>query len=107
MPKLVAWDEHDPEPILILEDLSTCTWPPPWDERRVQLVLEQIEAVHHTDVQLESFAEVFGTRKEGHWQAVAADPTPFLSLGLADSRWLDAALPLLIEAEARCRTDGA
>ena len=39
MPKLVAWDEHDLEPILILEDLSTCTWPPPWDERRVQLVL--------------------------------------------------------------------
>ena len=53
MPKLVAWDEHAPEPILILEDLSTCTWPPSWDERKVQLVLEQIEAVHHTDVQLE------------------------------------------------------
>ena len=107
MPKLVSWDEHDLEPILILEDLSTCTWPPPWDERRVQLVLEQIEAVHHTTVQLESFAEVFGTGKEGHWQTVAAEPTPFLSLGLADSRWLDAALPILIEAEARCRTDGA
>lgn len=106
MPTLVAWDEHDPEPILILEDLSACTWPPPWDERSVEIVLAQIEALHHTTVQLESFAEVFGTRKEGHWQAVAVDPAPFLSLGLVGSRWLDAALPILIEAEARCRTDG-
>jgi hypothetical protein len=37
---------------------------------------------------------------------VAADPEPFLSLGLADTRWLDKALPLLICQEARCSTDG-
>lgn len=106
MPKVVAWEEHDAEPILILDDLSACAWPPPWDERSVDLVLEQIDAMHHTIAELEPYAEVFASRM-GNWQVVAADPAPFLSLGLADSRWLDAALPILIESEARCPTEGA
>src|SRR6185369_11270682 len=41
-----------------------------------------------------------------NWQRVADDPAPFLSLGLADDRWLDAALPSLLEYEAQCSTAG-
>jgi aminoglycoside phosphotransferase (APT) family kinase protein len=33
------------------------------------------------------------------WARVAADPAPFLALGLASSRWLEAALPALRDAE--------
>ena len=40
------------------------------------------------------------------WTAVAADPAPFLSLGLADAPWLERALPLLIHYEAQGSTDG-
>jgi thiamine kinase-like enzyme len=105
MPKLVAWEDHESTPILILEDLSAAQWSPPWDERRVELVLAQIHAMHHTQVSLASYAQVHGVRG-ANWQAVAADPEPFLSLGLADARWLERALPLLIRQEARCSTDG-
>jgi phosphotransferase family enzyme len=105
MPQLVAWEDHESAPILVIEDLSAAHWPPPWDERRVELVLAQIHAMHHTQVSLASYAQVHGVRR-ANWPAVAADPVPFLSLGLADARWLDAALPLLIRHEAQCSTDG-
>jgi thiamine kinase-like enzyme len=105
MPQLVAWEDHESAPILVLEDLSASHWPPPWDERRVELVLAQIHAMHYTQVSLASYAQVHGVRG-ANWPAVAADPTPFLSLGLADARWLDEALPLLIRYEAQCSTDG-
>jgi thiamine kinase-like enzyme len=105
MPKLVAWEDHASAPILVLEDLSAAQWPPPWDERRVALVLAQIHAMHHTPVALASYAQVNGVRG-ANWSAVAADPEPFLALGLADAHWLEKALPLLIHHEAQCRTDG-
>jgi thiamine kinase-like enzyme len=105
MPKLVAWEDHESAPILVLEDLSAAQWPPPWDERRVELVLAQLHAMHHTPVSLASYAQVHGVRGSD-WQAVAADPAPFLDLDLADARWLAKALPLLIRYEARCSTDG-
>jgi hypothetical protein len=62
MPKLVASEDHESAPILIIEDLSASHWPPPWDERRVQLVLAQINAMHQTQVSLESFVQVHGPR---------------------------------------------
>lgn len=105
MPHLIAYEDDAFAPILILEDLSAHHWPPPWDERRVALVLTQIDALHSTAVALETFAEVYGT-PDSHWRAVAADPEPFLTLGLADRQWLDGALPLLIQYEDGCRTEG-
>src|SRR5579862_2323414 len=58
MPDLVAWEEDEAEPILITEDLSAHSWPPPWDERRLELVLAQIEAMHNTLATLEPYAQV-------------------------------------------------
>jgi aminoglycoside phosphotransferase (APT) family kinase protein len=105
MPGLVACEDDALAPILVLEDLSPHYCPPPWDERRVDLVLAQIDALHNTPAALETFAELFGT-PDSHWRAVAADPEPVLALGLADRRWLDTALPLLIHYEDGCRTEG-
>jgi hypothetical protein len=108
MPNLVAWEASEVEPILIIEDLSTHHWPPPWDDHRVEMAREQIEAMHGTRAVLEPFAEVHRESFVGAkgWEAVAADPEPFLAVGLADRAWLDAALPLLLEYEARCSTAG-
>jgi thiamine kinase-like enzyme len=105
MPQLIAWEDHASAPILIIEDLSAAQWPPPWDDQRVELMLGQLHAMHHTQVSLASYAQVHGVRG-ANWPAVAADPVPFLSLGLADAPWLEAALPLLIRHEAQCSTDG-
>lgn len=40
------------------------------------------------------------------WRKVAADPAPFLSLGLCTDAWLQAALPGLQAAERAVRLDG-
>lgn len=105
MPRLVAWEDCESEPILVIEDLSARHWPPPWGARQIELTLAQIDALHHTPARVETFAQVHGM-SEGNWTAVAADPAPFLSLGMADARWLERALPDLIRYEARCPTAG-
>jgi hypothetical protein len=105
MPRLVASEDHESEPILIIEDLSLQHWPPPWDERQIDLTLAQINTVHHTPASVETYAQVYGV-SDANWQAVAADPEPFLALSMADAKWLEAALPILIQYEKTCPTAG-
>ncbi|HEX8843053.1 MAG TPA: aminoglycoside phosphotransferase family protein [Pyrinomonadaceae bacterium] len=105
MPKLVASENDESEPILIIEDLSAQYWPPPWDERLIDLTLAQINELHNTPAALETYAEVQHPR-EANWQMVAADPEPFLGLGMADAEWLEAALPSLLRYEESCPTVG-
>ena len=102
---MVGWEDHESAPMLVLEDLSAGKWPPPWDERRIELVLAQIRAMHGAKVSLERYAQVHGSRR-ANWQTVAERPETFLRLGLADARWLENALPLLLREEARCSVDG-
>jgi thiamine kinase-like enzyme len=106
IPQLVGWEDDAVAPFLIIEDLSATYWPPPWNERKVELALAQINTMHNTQAPVEPFAQAhpaFGPS----WQSVASDPAPFLSLNLADERWLEAALPRLIAAENACSTEGA
>jgi hypothetical protein len=105
MPRLLAAEDHESEPVLLIEDLSDYHWPPPWGGRQIEQTLAQLEALHGTQAPLETYAQVHGA-SEPHWLAVAEDPAPFLSLGLAGARWLGAALPTLIEVEASCPTAG-
>lgn len=103
---LVGWEDDPDAPILIIEDLSTAYWPPPWDEQKVELTLAQIDAMHGASAPIEHFEEAhsaFG----GFWQEVATDPAPFLSVGLADEPWLESALPRLVAAESACSTEGS
>ena len=105
MPRLLGWEDHPHEPILIIEDLSAATWPPPWTAPLLEAVLEQIDAIHAKKAALPRSSEAHPEDASG-WGVVAADPGPFLSLGLASHEWLTAALPRLIDAEANCPTDG-
>jgi len=105
MPRLIACEDREEEPILVIEDLSGKTWPPPWSRSQIDLVVAQIDVMHNTPADLEPFAEVHGALNSG-WQAVAADPEPFLSLGIASRDWLETALPNLIRAEELCSTEG-
>lgn len=105
MPRFVAAEDDDSEPVLVIEDLSSYHWPPPWDERRIETVLAQLDELHGTRAALEPYAEVHGPTAP-NWGAVAEDPGPFLSLGLADAGWLEAALSTLIGVEEGCPTAG-
>ena len=105
MPELIAWEDHEVEPILVLEDLSGQTWAPPWSRNQIDLVITQIDRMQATSAALEPYAKVHGARSSG-WEIVSADPQPFLSLGIANGVWLESALPTLLRAEALCSTEG-
>lgn len=106
MPALVAADADPDAPILIIEDLGTAAWPPPWTDATVATAIEAIDALHGAEADLGPYVGVHGTLGFG-WATVADDPLPFLSTGIASADWLARTLPALIEAEAACTLDGS
>lgn len=106
MPRFLGGEDHPTRPFLVIEDLASATWPPPWTEARVADTLAGIEAIHDLRPDLPSWADRGGEKVLG-WRAVAKDPAPFLSLGLADDDWLARCLPALVEAETACATAGS
>ena len=84
--------------LLVIEDLSRADWPPPWSAERIQRVLfalEELRAAHPptTIERLEDLRE-----KIVGWPAVNDDPEPLLSTGVCTREWLEAALPVLLQA---------
>jgi len=101
MPRTLGWEDHPERPLLLLEDLSACRWPPPWDGRLVAAVQDTLNRVHASRAALPSFNErsSFDIAGPG-WRAVQQDSAPLLGLGVVADRWLEDALPALLEAEA-------
>lgn len=98
MPRLLGWSDG-PAPVLLLEDLSDATWPPPWDSGLVERTLATLELVASTPcpswaTPLHGLDELFSG-----WSRIAANPRPFLGLGLVSEPWLEAALPTLVAQE--------
>lgn len=97
LPKVLGFSDDGQVPALALEDLSSAHWPPPWHDGQVRALIDALELVH-------------GTPPPGHldpvrpdalgWTAVAANPRPFLGLGLCSTQWLEGALPTLLDAAA-------
>lgn len=105
MPKLLGWEDDAAAPMMVLEDLRTAYWPPPWSPELLSDVRATLRVVHGTPARLRTFAELHSDLGDG-WREVARDPGPFLSLQLASDVWLERALPALVEASAEARTDG-
>lgn len=106
VPQLIAVDPDPIHPLLVLEDLGDARWPPPWDEALVESVLSTLRELHKTPTTLPSYAEVHPEEDHG-WLDVAADPQPFLDLGLVSGAWLDASLSTLVAAERNVETRGS
>ncbi|MEM7116757.1 MAG: phosphotransferase [Chloroflexota bacterium] len=106
MPQFFGWDDDEAAPLLVIEDLSTAHWPPPWDRKMVDAVLAQLEVLHNTVANVPTLAEIWGEQPDKDWLKVAQDPEPFLGLGLVDGDWLETHLPLLLEMEEKCEEAG-
>jgi aminoglycoside phosphotransferase (APT) family kinase protein len=106
MPRLIAAEDHEHQPLLVIEDLSTDRWPPPWDEQSVARVVAAITDMHSIPGDgLDGHAAAHGAVFDG-WETVSRDPRSFLSLGLVDGRWLEKSLPSLLVHERRCDPAG-
>ena len=97
MAELLGWTDEDGMPILILEDLSGCAWPPPWSENRIDAVLATLQQVAATPPPAWLARSSEAAWIADGWARVAADPAPLLATGAVSSAWLDMALPMLLE----------
>ena len=100
LPAYLGFHDDGDRPLMVLEDLTSAIWPPPWTTARIDAVLSALEAVRKTPPPrgLESLE----THRESltAWRVVAENPAPFLSIGLCSPEWLERALPDLLAAEA-------
>jgi hypothetical protein len=99
MPRLLGFADGA-QPVLVLEDLSAATWPPPWTPELVAAAKAALAELAATPPP--GGLPPIGEDRElaDGWERVAADPEPFLALGLCSRAWLDAALPAFREAAA-------
>ena len=97
MPIVVAWQDDEVAPMLVLEDLSNFHWPPPWSDQTIAAALETIERIHTARGPLFSYEKRNGT-KWYWWRAIERDPEPFLRLNVASREWLQSSLPALLES---------
>ena len=105
MARMLAWADGD-RPVLVLEDLSGASWPPPWTDARVTSVLRTLREVAGTPPPSWLLPARSSGLLERGWHEVHADPGPLLTTGVVDARWLEAALPTLLAASDACPLDG-
>jgi len=97
MAELLGWIDEDGRPILALEDLSACGWPPPWSDARVSAVLQTMEQLAATPPPGWLSPSADARWIADGWARVADDPSPLLGTGAVTAAWLDEALPALLE----------
>lgn len=91
--------------VLVLEDLSHGTWPPPYPDSGAAL-LELLDAVAATPPPAWLIRKPEGRPLGTYWERIAAEPEPVLELGAFSREWLERAQPLLHAAESRARLHG-
>jgi hypothetical protein len=98
LPVFHGADDRDP-PLLVLEDLNGCFSVPPWTDDRIAAVVALLDELRATAPPPElGSAERYRAEWADRWDKVAADPEPFLALGICSRRWLTEALPALTAA---------
>ncbi len=106
MAEPLGWADEDDLPMLVLEDLSACAWPPPWSEERIESALAMLDLVAATPPPGWLPASSDLRWIADGWSRVADDPAPLLSTGIVAAAWLDAALPALLAVAGPSVIDG-
>ncbi|MFL5539440.1 MAG: phosphotransferase family protein [Longimicrobiaceae bacterium] len=106
MPAVLGWEDHADRPILLLADLSSWTWPPPWTDG-LAAALRAIEEIHAARAGLSSYEAKHGPGgADGWWASLERDPEPFLRLGVVTREWWRRAGPVLREAAGHVSPEG-
>jgi hypothetical protein len=103
MPRFITFEDGE-RPLLVLEDLMPARWPPPWLPGDVETVLAALDEV--SSAQIDGELPRLADEPWTGWNAVAADPEPFLGLGVMSAEQLERALPVLLEAEDNAKLAG-
>lgn len=112
MPQFLGW--HDDElPVLFIEDLSACHWPPPWTNAQIEAVRDALHQLAATPV-ADALQSTLPRMEEYHkgkaglpgWKDVAANTQPFLGLNFCSASWLEKCLPILMAAASAAQLRG-
>jgi SAM-dependent methyltransferase len=99
VPQCLGFADDPVRPLLLLEDLSSAHWPPPWRPSDVNALLVALGRMAKTPIP-KGLSELETDRgRFAGWLVVERDPRPFLSLGLCSREWLAEALPVLLLAQ--------
>jgi hypothetical protein len=95
-PRLVGFEDDGDYVIEAIEDLSSADWPPPYpdDTRSLFAALEEL-ASHATPQGLRELE----IPSESTWEALGLDREWVANLAVCSTRWLDASIDALIDAE--------
>ena len=105
MPTVYGAATVDGWAVLVLEDLTSADWPPPYADGG-EALLESVKRVADTTpppgLERRPEGRPYGT----YWQRIADDPEPVLAHGLFSATWLEKAQPILHAAESAARLAG-
>lgn len=94
---------HEPVPILVLEALDSGSWVRGWTSPLVEATRALLHEVH--TLPAPAGVPVLGAMPNP-WDAIAADPTRLLRMGVCSNRWLATHLDTLHAAAAEAPTAG-
>jgi hypothetical protein len=106
VPELLGWDDDGIHPALVIEDLSSSSWPPPWSRGRIDAVLRALDAIHAERSPLNATIESHLPDIRDGWAQVRADPSGFLRMAFASPEWLDRHVDALGEAARAAHLEG-
>ena len=104
LPEILGFDDDGERPVLAIEDLSECEWPPPWSNEKVAAVLDALTAIRETVPP--PGVPTFQDEEVPGWSRIELDPDAFLGLRLCSPAWLRDALPTLLDAATRAPLGG-
>lgn len=99
--EMLGWADEDGRPVLVLEDLSACAWPPPWTDARVTAVVDTLAEVAATPPPAWLRISSVGEYISDGWARLADDPEPLLATGVVSRAWLEEALPAFLAVAGR------
>jgi aminoglycoside phosphotransferase (APT) family kinase protein len=102
LPAYVGFADSGERAMLAIEFLDNVVWPPPYPAD-VTPLFSAIEALADA---VPPAGLPTQQQPISRWKRVAADPAPFLSLGLCSRAWLERALPALLAAEREAVYEG-
>ncbi|HEU4831468.1 MAG TPA: phosphotransferase [Actinomycetota bacterium] len=96
VPGYVGFYDDGEHPVLALEDLSSGTWPPPWDAAGTSALLASLDEMWATEPPPGTALAIDDAREiAGGWDEIARSPEPFLRRGLCSEPWLSEHLDTL------------
>lgn len=106
LPRFISFSSDSRLSVLLLEDLSQASWPPPWREGDVERVLEAIGQVHVQKPPVNTKRSKWEMRRPFFWRKIQSSKQRFLALGCCSAAWFENNLSHLEALEASVVFEG-